>query len=72
MSDHPDAAPSSSESTESAVIPPRRFKRPRWREWRQRLAFWVGALLVGGSVGREGPTLHVGAAVIDKVAPTKP
>lgn len=47
MSDHSEAAPSPSESTESAVIPPRRFKRPRWREWRQRLAFWVGALLVG-------------------------
>ncbi|WP_239687962.1 chloride channel protein, partial [Pseudomonas asplenii] len=26
---------------------PRRFRRPRWLEWRQRLAFWVGALLVG-------------------------
>lgn len=22
-------------------------RRSRWREWRQRLAFWIGALLVG-------------------------
>nr|WP_238328727.1 chloride channel protein [Pseudomonas aeruginosa] len=29
-----------------------------------RMFFTLGALLVGGSAGREGPTVHVGAAVI--------
>ncbi|MFJ4054069.1 chloride channel protein [Pseudomonas sp. NPDC089743] len=28
-------------------LPSRPLARARWREWRQRLAFWIGALLVG-------------------------
>ncbi|MDH0748043.1 chloride channel protein [Pseudomonas sp. GD03842] len=41
-------APSSApEQPSPSELPKRRFKRPRWRQWRQRLAFWVGALLAG-------------------------
>ncbi|WP_247846409.1 chloride channel protein [Pseudomonas sp. A2] len=32
---------------ESASPEPSFIRRARWREWRQRLAFWIGALLVG-------------------------
>uniref|UniRef100_UPI0005A6B0D7 chloride channel protein n=1 Tax=Pseudomonas aeruginosa TaxID=287 RepID=UPI0005A6B0D7 len=43
MSEHP--GPTNAEHASPSH--PRRFRRPRWLEWRQRLAFWVGALLVG-------------------------
>ncbi|KAF1072375.1 MAG: H(+)/Cl(-) exchange transporter ClcA [Pseudomonas citronellolis] len=36
-----------SPATAAPSLKPRRFQRPRWRQWRQRLAFWIGALLVG-------------------------
>ncbi|WP_416769518.1 chloride channel protein [Pseudomonas sp. RHF3.3-3] len=41
MSEHPNP------NVSPVTTQPRRFRRPRWLEWRQRLAFWVGALLVG-------------------------
>lgn len=45
----PDPTAPSSESEQPSHPAPstRRFKRPRWRQWRQRLAFWIGALLTG-------------------------
>jgi H+/Cl- antiporter ClcA len=43
MSEQP--SPANAEPAPTARL--RRFRRPRWLEWRQRLAFWVGALLVG-------------------------
>ncbi|HBN8289772.1 chloride channel protein [Pseudomonas aeruginosa] len=45
MPDQP--SPSPQPNSELLTNRIRRFRRPRWREWRQRLAFWVGALLVG-------------------------
>ena len=46
MSDHNEPLPPG-QDPEPRIRKPRRFHHSRWLGWRQRLAFWVGALLVG-------------------------